>query len=80
MLGDDVLAHAHLDAEHEVGVLRYGLGRRIGLGIVDVVELRDRESGQADVGDVHEGVEARTRLADDRAAEGGDVVGSCVAG
>ena len=51
--------HAHLDAEHEVGVLGHRLGGGLGLRVVDVVELGHREAGEADVGDVHEGVEAR---------------------
>ena len=64
---------------HDVGVLGHRLGRGLGLGEVDVVELGHREAGEPDVGDVHEGVEARARLADDGAAEGGEVVGARVA-
>jgi hypothetical protein len=80
MLGDDVLAHAHLDAEHQVGVLSHRLGGGFRLRVVDVVELRHGEAGEADVGDVHEGIEAGPRLADDGAAEGCEVVGAGVAG
>ena len=37
------------------------------------------KSGEPDVGDVHEGVEARARRRDDEAAEGGEVVRAGVA-
>ena len=80
VLGDDVLAHAHLDAKHQVGVLRHGLGRRLRLREIDVVELRHRKRRQPHVGDVHEGVEPGAGLADDGAAKGGDVVGAGIAG
>jgi hypothetical protein len=33
--------------------------------VVDVEHLADREPGQAEVGDVHEGVDARARLGGD---------------
>ncbi len=71
--------HAHLDAEHDVGVLGHRLGGGVDLREIDVVELGDREAGEADVGDVHERVEARARLRHDGAAEGGEVVGAGVA-
>ena len=79
VLGDDVLRHAHLDADRDVGVLGDRLGAGVHLREVDVVELGDRERRQADVGDVDEGVEPRARLRHDVAAEGGEVVGARVA-
>jgi hypothetical protein len=47
--------------------------------VVDVEHLADREPGQAEVGDVHEGVDARARLGGDEAPERRDVVGAGVA-
>ncbi len=76
---DHVIRHAHLDADHDVGVFAHRLGGRFGLREVDVEELGHREAAEADVGDVHEGVEARARLRDDVAAEDGEVVGARVA-
>ena len=62
VLGDHVLRHAHLDAEHHVGVLGDRPGGLVHPREVDVVELRHREAGEPDIGDVHEGVEAGARL------------------
>jgi hypothetical protein len=80
VLGDDVFGHAHLDAQHHVGVLGNRLGGRVDLRKVDIVELGDRERRQSHIGDVHEGVKAGARLRDDVAAEGRKVVGAGIAG
>jgi hypothetical protein len=79
VLGDHVLAHAHLDADGDVGVLGQGFARDFGLGVVDVVELRHREAVEPDVGDVHEGIDAGAGVADDGATEGGKGVGAGIA-
>ena len=80
MLGDHVLRHAHLDAQRDVGVLRDGPRRRLDLREVDVVQLADREPGEAHVGDVHERVEPRAGRRDDKAPIGREVVRARVAG
>ena len=46
VLGDHVLGHAHLDADHHVGVLGDGPGAGVDLRVVDVVELGHREGGE----------------------------------
>ncbi len=80
VLGNHVLGHAHLHAEHDVGVLCDRLGRSVDLGEIDVVELRHRERRQTEVGDMHECVEPRARRRHDVAAKGGEVVGAGIAG
>src|SRR5215471_4291353 len=68
MLGDDVLGHAHLDSERDVGVFGHRTRGGLDLRKVDVEELSYRESGQADVGDVDESVKARARRRDNEAS------------
>ena len=79
VLGDDVLRHPHLDAEQEIRI--FGQRHRAGfhLRVIDVVELGDREAGQAVVGDVDEGVNPRPRLRHDVAAQRGEIVDAGVA-
>ena len=80
VLGDHVLRHPHLDAEHHVGVLGDGPRGLVDTREIDVVELRHRKAGKPDIGDVHERKQARARLADDVAAEGREIVGAGIAG
>ena len=61
VLGDHILGHAHLRAQHHIGVLCNRAGRDIGLRKVDVIELGNREARQSDVGYVHEGIDSRAR-------------------
>jgi hypothetical protein len=76
VLGDHILGHAHLRAEHHIAVLRNRPRRDIGLRKVDVVELSNREAREPDVGYVHEGIDTRARLRRDVAAERSKVVGT----
>ena len=69
VLEDHVLRHPHLDADQEVRVFRQRHRAGFDLRIVDVVEFGDRESRQAVIGDVEEGVHPRPRLRDDVAAQ-----------
>ena len=80
MLGDHVLAHAHLHTQHEVCVLGHGLGGDLGLRVVDVVELGHREAGEPHIGDMHECIESGPGLANHGPPEGREVVGARVAG
>src|SRR5205809_264767 len=61
-LVDDVLRHAHLDADRDVRVLRHRAPGLLGMREAEVEKLGLGEAGEADVRDVHEGVEARARL------------------
>jgi hypothetical protein len=79
VLGNDVVRHACLRAEHNVGILGDGFRRGIGLREIDIIELCDWKARQPNIGNVHEGVEARARLGHDVTAEAGKVVGACVA-
>ena len=79
MLGDDVLAHAHLGAKNDVGVLGNRARSSIDLREIDIVEFGDRKSGEPMVGDVHKGIEARPGRRHNEAPEGGDVVGAGIA-
>ena len=79
MLGDDVLRHPHLDPEQEVRIFRQRHRAGFHLRIVDVVELGDREAGQAVIGDVDEGVNPRPRLRHDVAAQRREVVDAGIA-
>ena len=76
VLGDHILGHAHLRAQHHIGVLCNRAGRDIGLRKVDVVELGNREARQSDVGYVHEGIDSGARLPRDVAAKRSKVVGT----
>jgi hypothetical protein len=62
MLEDDVLGHPDLRPKDEVRILRDGERAGFHLGMVDVVEFRDRESGQSVISDVHEGEHPRPGL------------------
>jgi hypothetical protein len=79
VLGDDVLRHPDLHAEQEIRI--FGQRHRAGfdLRIIDVVELGDREAGQAVVGDVDEGVNPRPRLRHDVTAQRGEIVDAGIA-
>ena len=79
VLGDHVLGHAHLHAEHHVGILGQRLGGGIHLREIDVVELGHRERRQPGIGDMHERVKPRARLRHDVAAEGREIVGAGIA-
>jgi hypothetical protein len=79
VLVDDVLRHAHLHPEHQIGVLGNRARRIVDARIVDVEELRDRKAREPDIGDVDEGVEPRARLSDHMAAERRDIVRTGVA-
>ena len=80
MLVDHVLGHAHLDAEHHVGVFRHRFRGNLGIRIADVEELRHRKAGEPDVGDVHEGIHPGAGLRRDVAPENREVVRARVAG
>ena len=77
---DHVLRHPHLDADQEVLIFRQPHGAGFDLRIVDVVELRDRESRQAVVGDMEKRVHPRPRLRHDVAAQRRKVVDAGIAG
>ncbi len=79
VLGDDVLRHADLDADHHVGIFRDRLCGGVYLREVDVVELGDRERREPHIGDVHERVETGARLRHHVAAERSEIVGPGVA-
>ncbi len=76
---DHVLAHPHLDAEHDVGVLGDRPRGRLRLRIVDVEELRHRKAGEPGDRDVHERVLARARGRHDEAPERREVVRAGIA-
>ena len=76
---DHVLRHPHLDADQKIRVLGERHGAGFHLRVVDIVELGDREGGQAVVGDVDEGIDPCARLRHDIAAQRGEVVDPGVA-
>ena len=62
VLADDGVGDPHLHAEHDAGILGDHLGAAVHVGVLDVEHLaRGQPAGQADRGDVHEGVEPRAR-------------------
>src|SRR2546423_1166221 len=73
---DHVLRHAHLYADRDISVLGDSLGALLGVREAKVIELWLREAGKANVGDVHERVEARARLRLHIAAKRREVVGA----
>ena len=79
VLGDDVLRHPHLDAEQEIRIFRQRHRAGLHLRIIDIVELGDREAGQAVIGDMDEGVNPRPRLRHDVAAQRCEIVDAGVA-
>ena len=79
VLGDHVLRHPHLDAEQEIRIFRQRHGAGFDLRVVDVVELGDREAGQAVIGDMDEGINPGARLRHDVAAQGREIVDAGVA-
>ena len=80
VLEDDVLRHPHLHADQEI--LVFGKPHRTGfdLRVVDVVEFGDRESRQAVIGDMEEGVHPRPGLCDNEAPQRGEIVDAGIAG
>ena len=76
VLGDDVLGHAHLGAERDIGILADGFGARIHLCEIDVVKLGDRERCEPHIRNMHEGVKPCAGLCHDVPAEGSEIVGS----
>jgi hypothetical protein len=80
MARDDILRHAHLDADGDIRVVGEHARSRFRLREVDVEQLADRKRGEADVGDMHEGVEPRARLRRHEAAVGGERTCARIAG
>ena len=80
MACDHVLRHAHLDADGKVGVLCERLCRDFGLREIDIEQFADRKRRQADVGDVHESKDPRSRLSRRVPAVGGEGARARVAG
>src|SRR5262249_51502507 len=80
VLGNHVLRHPYLRADHDVGILGDGFRCCAYIRDVDVGELRDRERREPGIGDVYKRAEASTRLRHDEAAEGCEVVAPGIAG
>ena len=80
MARDHVLAHPHLDAEHEVGVFGHRSRRQRRLRVVDGEQLGHRKADEPAHRDVHERELARASARQDEAAKRRDVVCARVAG
>jgi hypothetical protein len=79
VLGNYILRHAHLRAQHHIAVLRNGARRAVGLRKINVIQLGNGKPSQSNIGDMHEGIKPGSCLSRDEAAESGEVVGTGVA-
>ncbi len=79
VVADESQRLADLGAEHKVRILGDGARRGIDIGVVDVEQFADRETGQADGGNVHEGEQPAARLRRHQPFEAGEIVGARIA-
>ena len=78
MFCDHVLAHPNLDTKNHVGILSDRSSSRLGLGVVDVVELGDRETSEAGHCNMDECKLPGSRRGHDKSAIGSKIVGSSI--